>query len=35
VKYLEKDSKGQYPATRISDIRVMEKSKGVAGHGHR
>ncbi|MFH0845246.1 MAG: cyclic pyranopterin monophosphate synthase MoaC [Pseudomonadota bacterium] len=27
VKYLEKDEKGQYPATRITDIRVMIKEK--------
>ncbi len=29
VKYLEKDPKGQYPTTRIYDIRVLEKSKGA------
>lgn len=28
VKYLEKDEAGQYPSTRISDIRVIEKRKG-------
>jgi len=28
VKYLEKDEKGQYPHTRISDIRVVSKRKG-------
>jgi cyclic pyranopterin phosphate synthase len=28
VKYLEKDSAGQYPETRISDIRVLRKAKG-------
>jgi cyclic pyranopterin phosphate synthase len=28
VKYLEKDSKGQYPETSISDIHVLEKRKG-------
>jgi len=28
VKYLEKDSGGQYPETRISDIRVLVKKKG-------
>lgn len=27
VKYLEKDSNGQYPAARINDIRVIEKRK--------
>jgi len=27
VKYLEKDKDGQYPSTRISDIRVLEKVK--------
>jgi len=27
VKYLEKDEKGQYPSTRISDIMVVEKEK--------
>jgi len=27
VKYLEKDKKGQYPHTRISDIIVIEKRK--------
>ncbi|MBW1714897.1 MAG: cyclic pyranopterin monophosphate synthase MoaC [Deltaproteobacteria bacterium] len=27
VKYLEKDKGGQYPSTRISDIRVLEKIK--------
>ena len=27
VKYLEKDDSGQYPATRISDIRVVKKFK--------
>ena len=30
VKYLEKDGKGQYPGTRISDIRVLEKKKGTS-----
>lgn len=29
VKYLEKDEKGQYPQTRISDIRVVKKEKGT------
>jgi cyclic pyranopterin phosphate synthase len=28
VKGLEKDEKGQYPETRIEDIRVLEKVKG-------
>lgn len=28
VKYLEKDEGGQYPGTRITDIRVVEKRKG-------
>ncbi len=28
VKSLEKDSRGQYPDTRIQDIRVLEKRKG-------
>ena len=28
VKSAEKDEKGQYPATRIEDIRVLEKRKG-------
>jgi cyclic pyranopterin phosphate synthase len=27
VKYLEKDAEGQYPATRITDIRVLKKEK--------
>ena len=27
VKYLEKDEKGQYPDTRITDIRVLMKEK--------
>lgn len=27
VKYLEKDEEGQYPSTRISDIRVIRKEK--------
>jgi len=30
VKYLEKDTTGQYPATRIQDIRVVRKVKGQA-----
>jgi len=28
VKYLEKDDNGQYPQTRITDIRVIRKEKG-------
>ncbi len=28
VKSAEKDKAGQYPVTRISDIRVIEKRKG-------
>jgi cyclic pyranopterin phosphate synthase len=28
VKYLEKDEAGQYPTTRIHDIRVVKKEKG-------
>jgi cyclic pyranopterin phosphate synthase len=27
VKYLEKNAEGQYPHTRISDIRVIQKRK--------
>ena len=27
VKYLEKDEEGQYPSTRITDIRVIRKEK--------
>jgi len=33
VKYLEKDSSGQYPATAIKDVRVVKKSKGAVHHG--
>jgi len=29
VKYLEKDAQGQYPGTRITNIRVIKKEKGV------
>ena len=29
VKYLEKDERGQYPDTRITDIQVVTKEKGV------
>jgi cyclic pyranopterin phosphate synthase len=28
VKYLEKDRDGQYPTTRIGDVRVLSKIKG-------
>lgn len=28
VKYIEKDSEGQYPSTRITDIKVVFKKKG-------
>ncbi len=28
VKYLEKDQDGQYPRTWITDVRVVEKTKG-------
>ena len=28
VKYLEKNAEGQYPTTRMSDIRVLHKKKG-------
>ena len=30
VKYLEKDQKGQYPSTRITDIKVLKKEKQEA-----
>jgi cyclic pyranopterin monophosphate synthase len=29
VKYLEKNAEGQYPSTRISDIRVLHKKKSA------
>lgn len=29
VKYLEKDDKGQYPHTRVEDVRVLAKKKGA------
>jgi cyclic pyranopterin phosphate synthase len=32
VKYLEKDEDGQYPSTRISDIRVLKKVKRPISH---
>jgi cyclic pyranopterin phosphate synthase len=35
VKYLEKDSKGQYPTTRMSDIRVVKKTKEGSDNGNR
>ena len=28
VKYMEKDEVGQYPTTKITNIRVIEKRKG-------
>ena len=28
VKYMEKDEAGQYPSTKITDIRIVEKRKG-------
>lgn len=31
VKYLEKDELGQYPSTRINDIRVLRKEKDEGG----
>ena len=33
VKYIEKDEQGQYPSTRISDIRVLRKEKGILPDG--
>ena len=35
VKYLEKDSRGQYPDTNITDIRVVSKKKGGVVRGRR
>jgi cyclic pyranopterin phosphate synthase len=35
VKYLEKDAAGQYPTTRITDIRVLRKKKGVQRENRR
>ena len=32
VKYLEKDKDGQYPSTRISDIKVVKKLKKAASY---
>jgi len=34
VKYLEKDSKGQYPSTMITDIKVLKKTKEGDGDGN-
>jgi cyclic pyranopterin phosphate synthase len=31
IKYLEKDEDGQYPETRIRDIRILQKLKGASG----
>ena len=28
VKYIEKDENGQYPSTKITDIKVVFKKKG-------
>jgi cyclic pyranopterin phosphate synthase len=33
TKYLEKDRAGQYPGTRLGEVRVMEKRKGGAPRG--
>ncbi len=33
VKYLEKDKNGQYPSTRISDIKVLKKVKKPISKG--
>jgi cyclic pyranopterin phosphate synthase len=35
VKYLEKNKYGQYPATRISDVKVVRKVKGGGKRGRR
>lgn len=35
VKYLEKDKDGQYPATRLTGVRVLSKTKGGKRHGRR
>lgn len=35
VKYLEKDEDGNYPWTRISDVRVLRKVKRTPGGGDR
>jgi cyclic pyranopterin phosphate synthase len=29
VKYLEKDENGQYPATKITEVKIVEKRKGT------
>jgi cyclic pyranopterin monophosphate synthase len=29
VKYLEKDPEGQYPKTRVTDVRVIKKAKDI------
>jgi len=29
VKYLEKDEAGQYPATKLSEIKILRKEKGT------
>jgi len=34
VKYLEKDLDGQYPSTRITDIRVLKKTKEPISKGN-
>lgn len=34
VKYLEKDEDGQYPSTRIADIRVIKKTKEPLSKGN-
>jgi len=34
VKYLEKDKDGQYPSTRIADIRVLKKTKKALSKGN-
>jgi len=34
VKYLEKDSNGQYPSTGIADIRVLKKTKKPLSKGN-
>lgn len=33
VKYLEKDEQGQYPGTRMTDIRVLKKEKDERTYG--
>lgn len=35
VKYLEKDSRGQYPTTVVSAVGVVSKTKGGRAHGSR